>query len=61
MVPKTNNSDQSNVDKSLVAMFLKLSPEERLELNDESACTILELRSAFKKRTVRKHRPELDT
>lgn len=40
--------DHSSVDKSLVAMFLKMSPEERLRLNDSSVCTILELRNAYR-------------
>jgi hypothetical protein len=36
------------VDKSLVAMFLKMSPEERLQANDNAARTIQELKDAFK-------------
>lgn len=37
----------SDVDKGLVAMFLKMSPEERLKANDNAASSILELRDAF--------------
>ena len=38
----------SYVDKGLVAMFLKMSPEERLQANDNAARTIQELRDAYK-------------
>ncbi len=47
MTGKTKNRNYSSVDKSLVAMFLKMSPEERLGLNDNSARTILELRKTY--------------
>lgn len=36
------------VDKGLVATFLKMSPEERLQANDNAARTIQELRNAYK-------------
>lgn len=41
---------QSGVDKGLVAMFLKMSPEERLRANDNAVRAILELRDGFKQR-----------
>ena len=45
------NSDRPNgVDKGLVAMFLRLSIEERLRANDNAIRTILELRNAYKRR-----------
>jgi len=47
MTDKTKNSNDSSVDKSLVAMFLKMSPEERLQMNDNLVATILELRNAY--------------
>lgn len=47
MTDKKKNKNDSGVDKSLVAMFLKLSPEERLRINDSLASTILELRNAY--------------
>lgn len=50
MTDKIKNSDQSGVDKTLVAMFLKLSPKERLQMNDNAVRTILELRDAFKQK-----------
>ena len=42
--------NRAGVDKTLVAMFLKLSPEERLQMNDNAVRTILELRDAFKQK-----------
>jgi hypothetical protein len=47
MTAKKKDNNDSGVDKSLVAMFLKLSPEERLRINDSLASTILELRNKF--------------
>jgi len=41
--------DQFGVDKGLVAMFLKMSPEERLLANDNAFRTILELRDAYRR------------
>jgi len=38
--------DSSGADKTLVALFLKMSPEERLQANDNAVRTILELRNA---------------
>jgi hypothetical protein len=38
------DNKSSGVDRALVAMFLKMSPEERLEANDNAARAILELR-----------------
>ena len=43
---ETKNS--SGVDEGLVAMFLKMSPEERLKANGNAVRTILELRNAYK-------------
>jgi hypothetical protein len=40
--------DNSSVDEGLVAMFLKMSPEERLKPNDNAVRAILELRNAYK-------------
>ncbi len=47
MSEKTKTKNNSGVDKGLVAMFLKMSPEERLLANDNAARAILELRNAF--------------
>jgi len=48
MVQETETEDVSEVDKGLVAMFLKMSPEERLRSNDNAVRAILELRNAFR-------------
>lgn len=42
--------DHSGVDKGLVAMFIKMTPEERLKSNDNAVRTILELRNAYQQR-----------
>ena len=47
---KTKND--SGVDEGLVAMFLKMSPEERLMANDNALRAILELRHAYRHRST---------
>ena len=49
------------VDKGLVAMFLKMSPEERLMANDNAVRTILELRHAYRQRRTDERRSGRDT
>ena len=48
-----NNDKQKNkqlgVDKGLIRMFLKMTPEERLRSNDNTIRALMELRNAFKK------------
>jgi len=61
MVKEIEPKDSLEVDKGLVAMFLKMSPEERLRANDNAARTILELRNAYQQRKVNGHRPERNT
>lgn len=61
MTDKTKNSNDSSVDKSLVAMFLKMSPEERLRMNDNSVSIILELKNAYQQQKLYKSRTKLDT
>ncbi len=39
---------EDGVDTGLIAMFLKMTPEERLQSNDNAINTIMELRNAFK-------------
>ncbi len=58
MVKKTETKNCSGVDKGLVAMFLKMSPEERLRSNDNAARTILELRNAYRKQKFNRRRPK---
>ena len=37
------------VDRGLIKMFLKMTPEERLRANDNTIRTLTELRNVFKK------------
>jgi hypothetical protein len=53
-IKETNNS--SGVDKGLVAMFLKMTPEERLRANDNAVRAILELRNAYQQQKLNKSR-----
>jgi len=39
--------DPSGVDKGLIAMFIKMSPEDRLRANDNAFRAILDLRDAY--------------
>ena len=61
MIKETEKKDSLTVDKSLVAMFLKMSPEERLQANDNAARTILELRDAYQQQKINRYRPERTT
>jgi len=49
------------VDKGLVAMFLRMSPEERLRANDNAIRTILELKKAYQKRKTDRPGPKRTT
>jgi len=49
---------QSGVDKGLIAMFIKMSPEDRLQANDNAFRAILELRDAYKQRKINKRKPK---
>ena len=51
-------NQQLGVDKELITMFLKMSPEERLLSNDNTLRTIAELRNAFKQRKAGSNRPK---
>jgi hypothetical protein len=53
-----NKKNQPGVDKGLIAMFLKMSIEERLLANDNAVVTIQELRDAFRQRKKGKTRTE---
>lgn len=46
MAEKLETENSSGVDKGLVALFLRMSPEERLSANDNAVRAILELRNA---------------
>ena len=57
MSKQTKSADQSGVDKGLVAMFLRMSPEERLRANDNAFRTILELRDAYRRKKNNRRKP----
>jgi len=46
---KQSMSD-SGVDRGLIAMFLKMTPEERIQANDNAINAITELRNAFRQK-----------
>ncbi len=50
--------ENTSVDKSLVFMFLKMTPEERLKSNDRAVRTILELRNACQQQRSQNYRPK---
>ena len=43
----SSDSGGDVIDKGLITMFLKMTPEERLEANDNAVQAILELQDAF--------------
>jgi hypothetical protein len=57
MVKETKADNPYGVDKGLVAMFLRMSPEERLRANDNALRAILELRHAYRQRRTNERRP----
>lgn len=61
MVREADSKGSVDVDKGLAAMFLKLSPEERLKANDNAARTIQELRDAYKQQKIDRHGPKRGT
>ena len=58
MPNETKGADQSRVDKGLITMFLRMSPEERLRANDNAFRTILELRDAYKRQKTNERKPK---
>jgi hypothetical protein len=61
MIEETKTKNKRGVDKGLVAMFLRMSPEERLRANDNAVRTILELRNAYQQRKIDGRRPKRNT
>ena len=61
MVKETKAELPPSVDKGLVAMFLRMSPEERLQANDNALRTILELRYAYRRRRTNERRFRRDS
>ena len=58
MPEKTSIDNQSGVDIGLVAMFLRMSPEERLQANDNAYRTVLELRDAYRRQKADERKSE---
>ncbi len=58
MSDETKGADDAAVDKGLVAMFLRMSTEERLQANDNAFRTILELRDAYRQQKENKRKPK---
>ncbi len=61
MIKETEQKDSLRVDKGLVAMFLRMSPDERLLANDNMVRTILELRNAYRQRKTDRTRSKRNT
>jgi hypothetical protein len=57
MSSQTKGAEQSGVDKGLVAMFLRMSPEERLRADDNAFRTILELKDAYRRQKRNERKP----
>lgn len=53
MVKETKTENKAGVDKGLVTLFMKMSPEERLSANDNALRVILELRDAYSQRRTK--------
>ena len=51
---KNSRHTWPGVDKELIKMFLKMTPEERLCANDNTIRTLTELRNVFKKQNASK-------
>ena len=60
LLDKRALAQNAQVDEGLVAMFLRMNPEERISANDNSLRTIRELRDAFsqQKKHTSDHRSE---
>jgi len=57
MSEETKIDRQSYVDKGLVTMFLRMSPEERLQANDNAFRTIQELRDTYRRQKTKERKP----
>ena len=57
MSEETRIDKQSDVDRGFVAMFLRMSPEERLQANDNAFHTIKDLRDAYRRQKANERKP----
>ena len=53
-----NNTQYAIADQGLIAMFLKMTPEERMQANDNAIRAIIELRNALQRQNDADSRPE---
>jgi len=53
LTAKSNYEESTGADKGLIAMFLRMTPEERLLANDNAVNTILELRDAYRQKKTK--------
>ena len=53
MSENTNIDDQSGTDRGLIAVFLRMTPEERLGANDNASRAIAELRDAYRRQKAK--------
>ena len=65
-VEMVQNSDkqknlQVTVDRGLIEMFLKMTPEERIRSNDNTIRALVELRNGFKKQKTSSFRSKRST
>ena len=51
------NNQRSEVDRDLITMFLRMSPEERIHTNDNSIRAIVDLRDAFREKETTSSKP----
>lgn len=58
MSDETGIDKPSDVDRGLVAMFLRMSPEERIQTNENAFRTILELRDAYRQQKANERKSE---
>ncbi len=60
MVKITNKRSSSGpiVDQGLIRMFLRMTPEERIQANDNAINTLAELKHAFRNRKTENRKPE---
>ncbi len=54
-------NQQLGVDKGLIKLFLKMTPEERLRSNDNTIRALMELRNGFKKQKTSSLRSKRST
>lgn len=57
MIRETKDASPPGIDKGLIHMFIRMTPEERLAANDEAVRTILELRHAYNRQKNIEYEP----